>query len=381
MTSHGCIGNPCWICFPSRDAEVSALRQRAEAAERERDEAVREWKGVLTDLDAAATRNAENKGRADAAESRAADLEREKAAGEFWRGVFKDGADSEDVRKELADFHFAMEQVPLVYDHITGGALSKINYYAKGVIATADRHIEERIAEAVKDATEEATENLESAESRAARAEALLREVQGPLARFADYCNRGVSHCADNNTTGGLWEASRRIDAFLSSAAPAAAPRDGAGEVKVDPMYACGVCGHEGSVGVLLTSGRYGCAKCWNEVHSINRLSDALADGDASKGVSSNEDGSAVHREDPGSTPGTPANHAIRARGDANATPREVDHEACIKAVCWACREGLPMDEQHSTYHDPGRDSDGNMRGLIECRAAAIRARGAGKGE
>jgi len=60
-------------------------------------------------------------------------------AGEaFWPQVYPEGMTAEDVRSELADLHFLMEEVPKVYDHITGGHLSKVNYPASTVIAEHD---------------------------------------------------------------------------------------------------------------------------------------------------------------------------------------------------------------------------------------------------
>lgn len=54
----------------------------------------------------------------------------------FWKLIVeKDGeVDMEQVKKELHDFHFVMNQVSKVYDHLTGGNLSKPHYYADGVI-------------------------------------------------------------------------------------------------------------------------------------------------------------------------------------------------------------------------------------------------------
>lgn len=54
----------------------------------------------------------------------------------FWKLIVeKDGeVDMEQVKKELHDFHFIMGEVSKVYDSLTGGQLSKPNYYADGVI-------------------------------------------------------------------------------------------------------------------------------------------------------------------------------------------------------------------------------------------------------
>lgn len=81
-------------------------------------------------------------------------LRSEKAAGEFWRGVFSeitDKTEREKIEAELHDFHFIMEQVPQVYMHITGYKLSKCNYYAHSVIAEADERVSKEIEEALKE--------------------------------------------------------------------------------------------------------------------------------------------------------------------------------------------------------------------------------------
>lgn len=65
---------------------------------------------------------------------------------EFWKDIiYKDGKlDEEQVLKELYDFMVAMQEVPKVYCHITGGKLSKINYPASTIIAVADDLISEQ---------------------------------------------------------------------------------------------------------------------------------------------------------------------------------------------------------------------------------------------
>lgn len=61
----------------------------------------------------------------------------EKTWNEFWKDIVcnEDGSiNVEQVKKELSDYYFILEQVPKVYTHITNGLLSKPNYYAKTVI-------------------------------------------------------------------------------------------------------------------------------------------------------------------------------------------------------------------------------------------------------
>lgn len=63
----------------------------------------------------------------------------------FWKEIIlnEDGTvNLEQVKKELFDFSFMLEQVPKVYYEITGGFLSKPNYYAVDVINKADEYYE-----------------------------------------------------------------------------------------------------------------------------------------------------------------------------------------------------------------------------------------------
>jgi hypothetical protein len=55
---------------------------------------------------------------------------------EFWQDIiYKDGKlDEEAVLKELYDYMIALQEVPKVYCAITGGKLSKVNYFADVVI-------------------------------------------------------------------------------------------------------------------------------------------------------------------------------------------------------------------------------------------------------
>ena len=55
---------------------------------------------------------------------------------DFWTNwVYPEGANPEQIQNELLDFHFLMEQVPLVYMEVTNGRISKPNTYAREVIA------------------------------------------------------------------------------------------------------------------------------------------------------------------------------------------------------------------------------------------------------
>ncbi len=58
--------------------------------------------------------------------------------------ILPDGTlDVEQLKKELHDFSLMIHTIPLVYEHITGGKLSKHLYHAETVIASADEHYEQ----------------------------------------------------------------------------------------------------------------------------------------------------------------------------------------------------------------------------------------------
>lgn len=61
---------------------------------------------------------------------------------QFWKPIVeKDGVvDMEQLKKELFDFHELMGNAAIVYDHVTGGAISKVNTVASVVTAMSDDH-------------------------------------------------------------------------------------------------------------------------------------------------------------------------------------------------------------------------------------------------
>jgi len=62
---------------------------------------------------------------------------------EFWKEIVEnpDGTiNKEQLKKELEDFSFLMDQVPKIYCHITGNILSKLNYKAETVIQVSDEY-------------------------------------------------------------------------------------------------------------------------------------------------------------------------------------------------------------------------------------------------
>lgn len=69
---------------------------------------------------------------------------------EFWRELVcnEDGTLNVDqVKRELHDYRLALRNVPLVYDHVTGGQASKPNTLAQYVIDSAEEHYERMYAD------------------------------------------------------------------------------------------------------------------------------------------------------------------------------------------------------------------------------------------
>ena len=61
----------------------------------------------------------------------------------------------QNIENEMHDFYHILQEVPKVYDHITGGKMSKPNYLAREVIAAADDFFDEMIGLAIEDAKED----------------------------------------------------------------------------------------------------------------------------------------------------------------------------------------------------------------------------------
>jgi hypothetical protein len=88
----------------------------------------------------------------------AVDSQVQKTWDDFWKEIVcsPDGTINIDqVKKELSDFSFLLEQIPAVYMHITGGKMSKVMYRAEDVIKLADNYFNEQLEEAVKDELED----------------------------------------------------------------------------------------------------------------------------------------------------------------------------------------------------------------------------------
>jgi hypothetical protein len=69
---------------------------------------------------------------------------------------------AEAVRRELIDYHMVMEFAAIVYDHATGGRVSKLNTLPQAVCAVIDDYVNEIVAENIADHVSERIEDLES---------------------------------------------------------------------------------------------------------------------------------------------------------------------------------------------------------------------------
>lgn len=68
---------------------------------------------------------------------------------QFWKHNVEtqSGINLTQIKRELFDFSFLMDQASAVYMHITNGRMSKTNYDANTVIGEADDYFEERLSE------------------------------------------------------------------------------------------------------------------------------------------------------------------------------------------------------------------------------------------
>lgn len=103
----------------------------------------------------------------------------EKTWDEFWKEICCPSGvlDLNQVKKELYDFHYMIEQVPKVYTEITGGRLSKPNYSSDTVISEFHDVQEEQFKDYLKDETEELEEELSKWKSLAGELVGALKTV------------------------------------------------------------------------------------------------------------------------------------------------------------------------------------------------------------
>lgn len=68
---------------------------------------------------------------------------------EYWRPLLiTDGVfDEQKINNEMHDLVFVLRQVSEVYEHITGGKLSKEMYFADTIIAEYEKQIEKAVDE------------------------------------------------------------------------------------------------------------------------------------------------------------------------------------------------------------------------------------------
>ena len=80
----------------------------------------------------------------------------EKVYRQFWKPlVAKFGfIDMSQVKKELFDYYNILENASVVYDHITGGRISKPNTCSSAVISEYEARVQELIQEGIDDALE-----------------------------------------------------------------------------------------------------------------------------------------------------------------------------------------------------------------------------------
>jgi len=86
------------------------------------------------------------------------DPEVEASFQEYWADIImnKDGTvNLEQVKKELHDYTFMLNEVPKVYCEVSGGLLSYPNYYASSVIESFENHIEKLFEERYKEMVNE----------------------------------------------------------------------------------------------------------------------------------------------------------------------------------------------------------------------------------
>lgn len=73
---------------------------------------------------------------------------------DFWKDICTDdngNLNLDQVKRELSDYSFILEQLPTIYCHITGDTLSKPFYDAKTIINLADEHYQNHYYEIISD--------------------------------------------------------------------------------------------------------------------------------------------------------------------------------------------------------------------------------------
>ena len=75
---------------------------------------------------------------------------------EFWKEIVeKNGElDLNQIKKELSDYSFILDQLPKIYCHVTGGLLSKHMYFAGTIIQVFEERQSELFEDLLKDELE-----------------------------------------------------------------------------------------------------------------------------------------------------------------------------------------------------------------------------------
>lgn len=91
-------------------------------------------------------------------------LDYEKDYQEFWKDIVEnnDGTlDIEQVKRELSDFKYFIDNIPKLYDNITGGYISKHMTDINSVIDRVNERINDSYNKGYNDALEEFIQTLE----------------------------------------------------------------------------------------------------------------------------------------------------------------------------------------------------------------------------
>jgi hypothetical protein len=134
----------------------------------------------------------------------------EEAVDALWWGFWlptlltrREGAEitlGEAIKLELADYHFLLQQVPIVYDHVTGGRISKATTYAKDVCVVSDDYVTGLVEREVAEALEAFRALRHKLFAQAMEASALTEHLQAALDPGECY-HRGRDHAYADATT------------------------------------------------------------------------------------------------------------------------------------------------------------------------------------
>ncbi len=81
----------------------------------------------------------------------------EQVYNDFWKGIVEDengNVNMDQVKRELYDFHVLIGNIPIIFDHVTGGGCSKPMTKPEVVIALHDDYMKQQIDFYIEDALE-----------------------------------------------------------------------------------------------------------------------------------------------------------------------------------------------------------------------------------